>query len=215
MNEYTKYIMSLDDLSQEELGDVDFSKYQGDGNITFNQVKTVLFNYVTNADGVYSKTILRPDNELFGQYGEDVKKKLKRERRILYYRIINLWHEYIEYRVVDELADDEGIVTMNDTNWKKYLSGLQYKEADKAAETAPSFTSGFSKGFKFSPKEFLTEDVARRFKARYEPQLIWNPESKGGVLIAGHNGKTCEIEGTSIKAIRNQEDLNYIETMLD
>lgn len=215
MNEFTDYIMSLDDLSPEELGNVDFSKYQGDGNITFNQVKTVLFNYVTNANGVYSKTILRPDNELFGQYGEDVKKKLKRERRILYYRIINLWHEYIEYRVVDELADDEGIVTMNDTNWKKYLSGLQYKEADKAAETAPSFTSGFSNGFKFSPKEFLTEDVARRFKARYEPQLIWNPESKGGVLIAGHNGKTCEIEGTSIKAIRNQEDLNYIETMLD
>ncbi len=139
----------------------------------------------------------------------------------MYYQIIKLWDEYIEYGVdpnaPNYIDDDVDTVTENDESWKTYLSGLQYKEPAEAAETEggiKNLTSGFMKGFKY-PLDFYTDDLWKRSKAFYKPQFIWNPESKGGVLIAGHDGKTCEIVGPSIKVNHNQEDLNYIETVLD
>ncbi len=214
----TDFFTSIGNLQPAALKNVDFTKYQGEGNITFDAVKNALVAYTRrlNEDNIFN-----PAADVFGEYDEQAKALLKKERHKLYYQIIKLWHEYIEYGVdpnaPNYIDDDVDTVTENDESWKTYLSGLQYKEPAEAAETEggiKNFTSGFMKGFKY-PLDFYTDDLWKRSKAFCKPQFIWNPESKGGVLIAGHDGKTCEIVGPSIKVNHNQEDLNYIETVLD
>ena len=215
MNEYMQFYISVQNLSSSTaLKYVNFPDEPDADDITFDKIKEVLFDY-TNDDGIL-RAIMDPQNALFGQYNGEVVNKLKKERRKLYYKIIKLWHKFIAYHAVENgPADDADQVAQSDETWKQYLSGLQYiKEADK--ESAKGFVSGFMKGYKFPLYDLYKEDIRRRIKTWNNPQFIWNPESKGGVLIAGHDGKTCEIEGTGIKVNhRNQEDLNYIETVLD
>ncbi len=212
MDEYTQFYISVQNLSSTALKNVCFPDKPDADDITFDKIKEVLLDYI-NDDGILG-VIIDPQNALFSQYNEEVVNKLKQERRKLYYEIIKLWHKFIAYHAVGNgPADNADQVTQSDENWKQYLSGLQYTEADKESK---GFVSGFMKGYKFPLYDLFKEDIFRRIKTWNNPQFIWNPESKGGVLIAGHDGKTCEIEGTNIKVNhRNQEDLKYIETMLD
>ncbi len=210
--EINAYLNSMENLQPEELIKVDF--YGKD--ITFDKVKAIIKEY---ANDVAIHNAFNKDEADFLNFNVV---NFTKKRRILYYKLIQLWHEFLEYKApvpkdipenFDATSADS--VADNDKNWRTYISNLHYKdpaEIDKNALTL--FAEGLVKGLK-NPFEFYTEDLGKRIKTRNKPQFIWNPESKGGVLIADNKGNTCEIEGTAVTAKENKkDDLRYLEEVL-
>ncbi len=206
-NEFYESIPNLQE--KKELPKVKFK----DGVITFNQLRSVLQAYVMSIEDFFDRTKAKFLNLRAVNFDKN--------RRILYYLVIQLWNKYLEYDDTDTLVANrpEGFVgtnldsvTENAANWKTYVSGLKYKEP--VAGEKNFFAEGFTKAIKSTPLEFYTDDFWKRLKTCCNPQFIWNPENKGGVLIADNSGHTCEINGTSITPHRSQEDLRYLEDVL-
>ncbi len=205
---FKELYQSIPNLQEkEELPKVKFK----DGVITFSQLRDILKLYMEFIKDFFDRTHANFLNPVMN---------FDKQRRILYYHVIQLWDLYLEYDNTDTLAvnrpagfdgTDMNSVVQNEANWKTYVSGLKYKEP--AAEKN-FFIEGFTKAIKSTPLEFYTDDFWKRIKTCCNPQFIWNPENKGGVLIADNSGHTCEINGTSITPHRSQEDLRYLEEVL-
>ena len=209
----TAFRESMADLPAKELN-VKFDAAE-DGEMNFDKMQTALGNYM-NSDDV--KKIFDASKPGFATFDIEVLKKLRRK---LYYEIIQGWRALLSYDAARDAgenafdAENAETVTDNDANWKRYMSGLKYTPVKVEEGWMKKYVTGvWKKAFDKYPKDFYTDEVGKRFRARSGSQYIWNPECKGGVLIADGKGRTCEIEGTSIKASNSQADLKYIEEML-
>ena len=214
-DEMNNILQSFGNLPPNFSKDVSFD--ETDGAVSALSITQALLGYARH-NGV--KNVFDASTIIFANPNLD---NLKKARRKLYYQILSDWSTRIEYdanRAVEVgvepiEATNVDIVTANDANWKKYLSGLKYTPVKAEEDWMKKYVTGvWKKAFDKYPKDFYTDEVGKRFRARSGSQYIWNPESKGGVLIADGKGRTCEIEGTSIKASNSQDDLNYIESML-
>ena len=152
---------------------------------------------------------------------------VKIEKRKALYDVIQIWNEYIGYDAEilpseSRLADiAKDTVTANAENWSKYLTCLYYEEPEThktlGTKMKESFFKNYHKGtdkYKdFDIAQFFVDDAGPRLKTCCEPQFIWNPHNKGGILISDTDGNTSEIKGGTILTRSNNIDMDFIKDL--
>ncbi len=204
-----------------------------DVNIALGDVGDITQDTLKNALKAFRKSdvIKAVFDSNSGQFASvEISDDLKKAKRGLFYDVIQGWNTYIAYDkeympLCGQLPNtDKNTVVANADTWSTYLSCLYYQEPDPAKKTfkekmVDSFFKDAQKGDRTTKykgievAQFVVDDVWARSRTFCQPQFIWNPENKGGVLISDTDGNTCEIKGESVRSRSNNVDLDYIKDL--